>query len=308
MSDFSLLSVHKISPLLLELGFPKFNSDWSAMTALHAGAACHRLAVISESVNNYLSQADMGKDELEYLQLLSIDKDFENARMFAERYYQDALNLDDSLAEAWFAIARIFHQDKRLTEALTAYKRTLILQPHPKAPTSAQLHANANWHMATIYEDIGNESLALVYYREAISKCNCFGVHHKRYAVLLRRLGYIEDAMNEFEKMMVYNHRYFTEFLLPPLYPIETQVVNEYLDIIFETTTGHLVFFWDNLYWKLNKKSLPVSTSKLMRLKELHGTSFLSRHLIVKLYSWIRNGNIEIDSSIVGLEDLKIKK
>jgi tetratricopeptide (TPR) repeat protein len=257
----------QVSSLLLGLGYPKFCFANNFLHVLHAAAAYHRLAVIFDVVENYIHSVSFEGFKPDYHQLLRAEAQCDGPHQAAMFCYKEALRLNGDSAEAWFGIARINHLNKEFDDAIDAYKKALVLDTHQEAPAEAQLHANAHWHLGTISEDLGDDLLALSHYRQSFSACTYFGVHHKRYADILRRLGYIEEAISEYEKMMVYGHRYFTEFELPPLIKPVMSNSNEILDVIYRTSEGYPVVFWDNLYWKVREKDLPVTSTKLESIR-----------------------------------------
>ena len=141
---------------------------------------------------------------------------------------------------------------------------------HALAPSpSAYLHANAHWERATLLEDVGRDADALQAYRAALSGLGSFGVHHVRVARFFRRMGLIAEAIAEFRKCMAYSHRYFPEFMLPPLSAApgaEPAAVTP----IYETTTGDVVVFHEGQYlavpaglWKRSASEVTAITADM---------------------------------------------
>ncbi len=253
-----------VDPLLAALGYPAPDATQPALVELHAGAAFHRLALLLDTVEAYARNADLPAGEPAYLEGLRALSAGEPPRAVAERHYRDALRADERLAEAWFGLARLRQSAGAVDEAIDAFRRALALPAHPRAQPHAQLAANAHWHCATLLEDLGRGDEALAHYREAVSRCDSFGVHHVRYARFLRARGMVEESIPHFERMMGYSHRYFSEFVLPPLHAAPAAApAPEALDTIHETADGAGVVFWNNLYWKLPAHMLPATAAQL---------------------------------------------
>jgi tetratricopeptide (TPR) repeat protein len=253
-------------PLFNALGFPESEVGQPALSALHAGAAFHRLAVIRDVAEAYVRAGSLPAGELAYMPLLDRLTTDEPPRVTAKRLYRTALRMDERLAEAWFNLGRLL-QDEDRNGALVAFDRAASLPPHARAQPHARLHANAHWHAATILEDMGQDEAALARYREALARCDNFGVHHVRFAHFLRRLGLLPEAMEHYGRLMTYSHRYFTEFVLPRLKtesaaaPGSTQV-----EVLYRTTDGKAVVFWNNAYHGLPRTALPVTAEGLAAL------------------------------------------
>lgn len=250
--------------LLIALGHPAEEHGQPALCALHAGAAYHRLAVILETLEAYASHAVLPPGEPAGLLLAREAVGVGSARARAEGSYRRALELDERLAEAWFNLGRLLQHAGERDAGLAAFERVVELEPHARALPHAQLHANAHWHAATLLEDMGREEAAMNHYRAATAHGESFGVHHDRYAHFLRRCGRLEEAILQYERMMTYSHRYFTEFVLPPLKaPMQAAPAPEFLDVIYETTDGAAAVFWNSLYWRIPRDMLPVSATSL---------------------------------------------
>jgi tetratricopeptide (TPR) repeat protein len=268
-----------IDPLLAALGHPEADPAQPALTALHQGAAQHRLALILETVQAYRRSAALEEGDLACLPLLERAAGHAAPRATAEAHYRAAIAADPRLAEAWFGLGRLRQYAVDGPAAVEAFERALGLPPHPRAPGHALLHANAHWHLATLAEDAGRDEAALEHYRRAVAKCDNFGVHHVRYALCLRRCGRAREAIPHFERMMTYSHRYFTEFVLPPLQPPAAAAPPPAtLDVLHETGDGALVVFWNNLYWALPRSMVPVTADQLARAGQT-GPAYAGRGL-----------------------------
>ncbi len=252
------------APLLLALGHPGEDQGQPALRALHAGAAYHRLAVILETLEAYARHAGLPQGEPAGLCLARQAAGEAPPRASSARLYREALDADDSLAEAWFNLARLQQHAGEREAALAAFGRAADLPTHVRALPHAQLHANAHWHAATLLEELGRDEQALSRYRAAVARCESFGVHHVRYAHFLRRCGRLDEAVPQYERMMTYSHRYFTEFVLPPLRaPVAAATASEALDVIYAAADGAAVVFWNNLYWRVPQEMLPLIAARL---------------------------------------------
>lgn len=255
-----------VDPLLTALGFPDADPEQPALTALHAGASFHRLAVITDVIEAYAREARLPSDEPAYLDLLRRPLRGEPPRATAERLYRAALRVDERLAEAWFNLGRLLQDGGKQGEALHAFERAASLPPHPRAQPHAHLHANAHWHAATILEDTGCDTKALARYREAIARCDNFGVHHVRFAHFLRRHGMLAEATAHYEKLMIYSHLYFTEFILPPLRPVPPSAQLGVFEVLYRTSDGAVVLFYENEYHRISSATLPAIGKMLVAL------------------------------------------
>jgi tetratricopeptide (TPR) repeat protein len=236
--------------LLRALGLPEEGAGVPALHALHTGAAYHRLAVISDVVAAYARDAQAG--ELPYAGLLASTPDGQSPRDVARYHYREALRFNGHLAEAWFNLGRLLQDNDDRHGALVAFNTAASLAPHKDAQPHAALHANAHWHAATILETQGKNDEALARYRQAVALCDSFGVHHARFANLLRRTGHMDEAIVHYERLMTYSHRYFTEFVLPPLAAHAGGAAPAAaVEILYETSRGEPVVFWGNEYVRL---------------------------------------------------------
>jgi tetratricopeptide (TPR) repeat protein len=258
--------------LLKSLGFAEPDLSQPALSALHAGAAYHRLAVIIDVVAAYARDANLPPGEPVYFERLRQVQLNGEPRVTAESYYREAIKRDSRLAEARFNLGRLLQDSGDREQALDCFNRCTSLPPHSRAQPHAFLHANAHWHAATILEDLGRDDEALTRYRDAVALCENFGVHHARFARFLRRRGLLSEAVVQYERLMTYSHRYFTEFVLPSLQPSASPSSAQPLDILYETTEGSAIVFLGNEYCRLPRggRYLVGATLTLrMKLRQL---------------------------------------
>ena len=88
---------------------------------------------------------------------------------------------------------------------------------------------------------------ALQAYQAALSGLASFGVHHARVARFFRRIGLVAEAIAEFRKCMAYSHRYFPEFMLPPLSAAPSAEPAP-VTPLYVTTAGDVVVFHEGQY------------------------------------------------------------
>lgn len=301
----------EVDPLLTGLGFPEPDCSQPGLTALHAGAAFHRLALMLDVVEMYARDASLPADEPAYVDLLRRSLRGDPPRVIARRLYRAALRVDERLAEAWFNLGRLLQDAKDQSGALIAYGRAASLPVHPRAQPHAQLHASAHWHAATILEDVGRDDEALARYREAIARCDNFGVQHVRYAHFLRRRGLVAEATGHYQKLMTYSHCYFTEFALPTL--IATAAPNpgalSVPEVLYETSLGDAVVFWKDEYYRLPKSILRGNTnsreaimSQLQDSRQQPGSIAFLLMILSRLAFWRKMVPVRRASSISDFE------
>lgn len=239
---------------LAAFGYPGSDPAQPGLVALHAGAAYHRLATVMEVLRAYCDGAGLAVADLKYWEQLEGLLDGRSAWTSAAAQYRTAMDESPDLAEAWFNHARVLQAQAEPDAALTAFDRCVTLTPHPRAPAHALLHANAHWHAATLLEDAGRDDAAWHRYRLALERCDNFGVHHARLARFLRARGMIDESIAHFERLMTYSHRYFTEFVLPPLSvaPVAASVSDtDPIEVLYQTSRGESVVYRQGAYRRL---------------------------------------------------------
>ncbi|MBV9984803.1 tetratricopeptide repeat protein [Bradyrhizobium sp.] len=222
-------------------------ANQAGLFMLHFASAHHRLAVVLDVMRYYARQASL--DPTDYPALVSAEAACRerSAHEIAEDAYRHAIALAPTLAEAHFALARLRQLQGKRDLALSGFATTLEHPVHALASPSAFLHANAHWERATLLEDFGRDAEALQSYRAALSGLASFGVHHVRVARFFRRIGLTAEAIAEFRKCMIYSHRYFPEFMLPPL-SAAPAVGPTPVTPVYVTSTGDVVVFHEGQY------------------------------------------------------------
>jgi tetratricopeptide (TPR) repeat protein len=254
------------NPILRGLGAPDpariSETTQAGLFMLHFASAHHRLAVILDVMRHYARQANL--DPTDYPALASAEAACgeRRARDIAEDAYRHAIALAPRLAEAHFALARLRQLQGKHELALSGFATTLEHPVHALASPSAFLHANAHWERATLLEDFGRDADALQAYRAALSGLASFGVHHVRVARFFRRMGLITEAIAEFQKCMAYSHRYFPEFMLPPLSAAPAAEPTP-VTPVHVTSTGDVVVFHEGQYLAVPASLWPRSAGEL---------------------------------------------
>lgn len=235
--------------------------------ALHLGAAFHRRAIMVDVMRFYKDQRGFRPDEFPSLALVTEADDDNSSRKVARSCYTYSTSASPDLAESHYNLGRLDQSERSSDAALARYRKVLELQPHERATPHAHLHANAHWESATLLEDLGRDQEALSAYKAALIGLASFGVHHIRVAKFFRRMNCMAEALAEFRKGMGYSHRYFPEFLLPPLASPDAAPPAK-LHPIHETAQGEIVVFWQGQYHALPARSRQGIDEGLFELSE----------------------------------------
>ena len=182
---------------------------------VHLGCAWLKLSVIADLAEFYCKEINKPLDWLGYGKAL-MAVGAAGARRKSIHCYQTAVDLLPEFAEAHFALGRIAQLSGMPGTAHQHFEACLKHAPHPKAVGDEYLHANAHWEIAELQEKLGQFPQALSSYRDALALLGNFGVHQVRYAHLLRNLGHLEEAAQQYLNCTFYTHRYFPEFFHHP--------------------------------------------------------------------------------------------
>lgn len=223
-----------------------------ALTWLHLAAACLRFSVIADLADFYCARTGFALQDLGYGAEVMRMGGAVGARDRAAQYYAASRQLNPTLAEANYGLGRVAQlglgTDGDIEEPLAHFRRCLDLPAHEATPAHAHLHANAHWESAWLLERAGRVDEALTEYRQALSRLDTFGVHHVRVARFYRRLGLQADAAEQYLVCARYTHRYFPEFVLPPLQAAPATAAAPVPDEIFTTPAGARVYFHKGQY------------------------------------------------------------
>lgn len=234
----------------------------TGLIALHLGAAFHRLEIVSAVVRYYAKLTHWTDADYPVLALLGHHAREDEARLNAMTCYELAIQAAPDLAEAHYGVARLFQMTGQNEAAVAAFGNVLNLAPHRQAPAGTHLHGNAHWERANLFEALERPDEALVAYRAALSAVPNFGVHHLRAARFLRRMGFHEEAVAHFRKCMTYSHRYFPEFMPPPLAPTVGLPATS-IEPIYETSRGEIVVGWNGEYYAVPRDIWPLDLNGL---------------------------------------------
>lgn len=259
-------------PLLNELGAPapsileeSSGSDQS-LVWLHLGSAWLKMSVIADLAEFYCKTTQTPLEWLGYGQILQEAGGASGIRDQARTCFKAALDTNDRLAEAYFALGRIEQLSGNADLALEHFQTCTGLSQHALAAPDAHLKANAFWEAATILDASGRDAEALSHYQSAVSLLDSFGVHHVRYARFLRRIGRADEAANHYLACARYTHRYFPEFQPPRLGPAAPAAPADGLDTIFTTPDGDNVYFHAGQYTLLPAGEQPSTPAQLAKL------------------------------------------
>lgn len=294
-------------PLLRAFGAPApEHVDYPArasLSALHLATAFHRVAVVLDVLQFYCARGQLSASESDPLEMLIEALKGEEPRAAAESLYRQALAFCPQSAEAHYGLARLLRASATSAEILEGFAASLNFPPHPEAPAHAYLHANAHWERAIIFEDLGSSAQALSEYRAALAMLDNFGVHHLRVARFFRRLGLAEEATEHFRRCMTYSHRYFAEFILPPLDPAKVPVAPA-IEVVHTNRRGEQVVYWQGAYFAVPQgrggvtpKDLDDAAAHVPRLPK--GFLAMVRRLVEPVPPKIRHA-----TSVAALEDL----
>ena len=257
--------------ILHELGAPdqntlvSINPSEQCLIWLHLGCAWLKISIISDLAEFYCSQAGKSLSWLGYGDALTGVGMAVGARDEAKRHYLAALNANPNLAEAKFSLGRVAQlsgdQEKHIHGFQIVFRqhRTIVR-------AEAHLHANAYWEIANILEDAGRDPEALSFYTKAVNRLGGFGVHHLRYARILRRVGQIDMAAQHYLSCTKYSHRNFPEFMLPPFSIQTEQSKSSQLDVIFTRPDGAHVYFHQGSYVLVPEGETPHTYEELSSL------------------------------------------
>ena len=193
-------------------------SSWknrAASAFFQAGVAHHRQLYLSEIIGDFeshMSERDPPNAAFDTGLLVRPDND---QRERVAWYYETATAFAPEFANAHYNLARLWRRAGRIDDALALYLRAAQAQPHPRARPQASLTANAYWEAASIEDRRGRLEEAEVLYRHALRLQDNFGPEHVQFPRLLQRLNKNREALDHYERITTYSHRYAAEFIEP---------------------------------------------------------------------------------------------
>lgn len=193
-----------------------------AASAFHqAGVERHRRLFLSEIVADFEASGAASDPAHAAREAGLVDKVDDHAREAVARYYETAIALAPSFAEPLYNLAALRRDAGRRDEAFALFLQAAAARPHRRAKPHALVAANAFWEAASIAEAAGRLSDAEALFRRALKLNDNFGPEHIRLARLLQCLGKNEEALDHFERITRYSHRYAAEFIEPDYAPDE---------------------------------------------------------------------------------------
>jgi tetratricopeptide (TPR) repeat protein len=276
MSEFAPAETAALAMAALRMSAPLtwrlHLAGWRAAAAsafFQAGVARHRRLFLSEIVADLeasASQDDPAHAARETLLLHEVD---DQSRQRIARYYEVAIALTPGFAEPLYNLASLRRDSGRREEALSLFLLAAKAQPHSRAKPHAHLVANAFWEAADIMTELGQLGEAEASFRRALALNGNFGPDHVRFPRLLQRLGKDREALDHFELITPYSHRYAPEFVEPDYHSDEMlprlQDGTPFDPLALTRIDGGEIYYWAHLYFRFAEGS-PASVTELQKL------------------------------------------
>jgi tetratricopeptide (TPR) repeat protein len=193
-----------------------------AASAFHqAGVTRHRRLFLSDIITDFEAGASERDPPHAVLEQQLLERVNDQGQERVARYYETAIAYSPDFAESLYNLATLRRQAGRTEEALALFLRAAHAEPHAHGMPHAYLTANAFWEAACIETVRGCLEDAELLFREALLRLDNFGPEHVRFPRLLQRLGKNEEALDHFERITSYSHRYSPEFIEPDYLPDE---------------------------------------------------------------------------------------
>lgn len=187
-----------------------------AAAAFHqAGVERHRRLFLSEMVADLEASGSAQDPAHATREYGLVDQVDERARERVGRYYETAIAFAPRFAEPLYNLAALRRDAGRRDEAFALFLRAAQAPPHKRAKPHAFVVANAYWEAASLAAAAERLDAAETLFRRALRLQDNFGPEHVRFPRLLQRLGKNEEALDHFERIMRYSHRYAAEFIEP---------------------------------------------------------------------------------------------
>jgi tetratricopeptide (TPR) repeat protein len=274
MTDLTAEETVKLSTAALRLSAPllwRFKlAPWRAKAASvfhQAGVERHRRLFLSEIVADLDASGSTRDPSHATRQAGLLHAVDDEARERVARYYEAAIAYLPHFAEPLYNLASLRRDSGRNDEALALFLRAGQARPHGRAKPHALVIANAFWEAATIMVALDRLEEAERLFRRALTLNKNFGPDHVRFPRLLQRMGKNVEALDHFERIMTYSHRYAPEFIEPDYEPDELapRQSDGTLFDPFELSRieGTEILYWAHLYFRV-QRGLP-----LMRVTQL---------------------------------------
>jgi tetratricopeptide (TPR) repeat protein len=263
------------------LTWRRWQAAWRVKAAsafYQAGVERHRRLFLSEIIADFEasdSERDGAHAAVEKGLLHKVD---DEAHERIAWYYETALAYAPGFAEPLYNLAALRRDSGCLDEAFALFLRAAQARPHRHARPHALVVANAFWEAASIAATRGRLGEAETLFRRALHLHGNFGPEHVRFPRLLQRLGKNEEALDHFELITTYSHRYAAEFIEPDYGPDELLPRNpdgtSFDPSEMTRINGGEIFYWAHLYFHLKQ----ANATNVIELRKL-----LSRHRPIPL-------------------------
>lgn len=200
------------------LGWRRRFAPWRARAAwafYQAGVERHRRLFLSEIVTDFEASGSKHDPAHATREAGLLHEVNDQLREGIARYYETAIACAPRFAEPLYNLAALRRDSGRLEEASALFLRAARARPHARARAHALVVANAYWEAASIAEARGRLAEAESLFREALRRHGNFGPEHVRFPRLLQRLGKSEEALDHYELLMSFSHRYAAEYVEP---------------------------------------------------------------------------------------------
>jgi tetratricopeptide (TPR) repeat protein len=277
MTGLTIEETVKLSTTALRLSAPllwRFRlAPWRAKAACafyQAGVERHRRLFLSEIVADLEtpgSKGDPAHAAREAGLLHAVD---DEARERVARYYEVAIAYLPDFAEPLYNLASLRRDSGRNNEALALYLRAAQARPHSRTKPHALVIANAFWEAATIMVTLDRPDDAEKLFRRALALNGNFGPDHVRFPRLLQRLGKNVEALDHFELITIYSHRYAPEFIEPEYEPDEMAPRQPdgmlFNPFEFKRIEGTEIHYWAHLYFRLKRGLTVANVAQLQKM------------------------------------------
>jgi tetratricopeptide (TPR) repeat protein len=243
----------------------------TAAAAFHqAGVERHRRLFLAEIIDDFEAGGSEGDPAHAAREQGLLHPADDEMREVVAWYYETAITLSPVFAEALYNLATLRRRAGRLSEAFALFMRAAESQVHPRARQHAFLTANALWEAASIENVRGRLHEAEALYRRALQLLGNFGPEHVQFPRLLQRLNKNEEAVDHYERITQYSHRYAPEFVEPD-YDSEERLPQNCdgtpLDPALLTQIGNdRIFYWAHIYFRFPEPKAVTDLPQLLKL------------------------------------------
>jgi tetratricopeptide (TPR) repeat protein len=267
----------KLSTTALRLSAPllwRFQlAPWHAKAAsvfYQAGVERHRRLFLSEIVADLEASGSKGDPSHAARETGLLHAVDDEARERVARYYEAAIAFLPHFAEPLYNLASLRRDSGRKHEALALFLQAAQARPHSRAKPHALVIANAFWEAATIMVTLDRPDEAEKLFRRALALNGNFGPDHVRFPRLLQRVGKNVEALDHFELITTYSHRYAPEFIEPE-YESDEMAPRQpdgmpFDPFEFKRIEGTEILYWAHLYFRVERGLTVASVIELQKL------------------------------------------